>query len=214
MEAKVIFIGCLMLLFFSCNNKFETNNRIQETQIQNQWYVGLKDTVLLEKFEDGFLRYNLKGDTIYHINWGNNSINNNSITKFEILGNGVLGLLDTDENTIILSQSCGTGCLYYVVLPLKQNEPEKIYYFAKAYDLKNKLIAYVPEDENVFIRVENFITGQTIDVKEDNLCPATFKSDCIDAIYFNKNKLVIKWQGKKWEQDKPDLQDKIIPINF
>lgn len=214
MEAKVIFMGCLMLLFFSCNNRIESNNRMPLNQIQNQWYIGLKDTVLIENFDKDFVKYNLQGDTIYNVEWGNETTNNKSITKFDVLGSGVLGLLDRDENTIILSQGCGTACVYYVILPLKQNALEKVYYFAMAYDLKNNLIAYVPEDDGVFIRVENFITGETMNVREDNLCSASFKRDCIDTIYFKKGSLAIKWQGGKWEQGKPDLQEKIIPVNF
>lgn len=214
MENKIILLSSVILFLFSCNNykkQYEDNN---DKPINWQFYVGIKDTVLSEK-RDGFtLTYYFIGDLTYTIKWSSAHFDNKSSRKFDVLGNGVLGILDADSENIILEQSCGSSCMIYVILPLKNNSVEIEYLFAKAYDLKNKLIAYVPEDENVFIRVENFITGQTIDVKEDNLCPATFKSDCIDTIYFNKSKLVIKWQGKKWEQGKPDLQDKIIPINF
>jgi hypothetical protein len=214
MENKMILLYSVLLFLFSCNNYTKQYEDNSDKPIHEQFYVGIKDSILIEKRGDITLIYDFIGDSTYTIKWSSAHFDNKSSRKFDVLGNGVLGILDADSENIILEQSCGSSCITYVILPLKNKSVEKEYLFAKAYDLKNKLIAYVPEDVNVFIRVENFITGQTIDVKEDNLCPATFKSDCIDTIYFNKNKLVIKWQGKKWEKDKPDLQDKIIPINF
>jgi len=209
MEAKIILVNCLVFLVLSCNTKTKLDNRIQ-----NQWYLGLKDTMLIESSGNSFIKYHLQGDTIYSIEWGNKLINNKSNAKFEVLGNGVLGKLEEDEETIVLNQGCGSSCQYYVFLPIKHNETEKVYNYTKAYDLKRKLVVFIPDGNDIFLRVENYITKQTMDIKESNICPAGFKGDCIDSIYFSKNNLVIKWQGDKWKNTSPDPQEKTIPIKF
>lgn len=208
MEAKVILIG-LILLLCSCNNMQIPK---QTVRIQDQWHVGLKDTVLKESLDKSFILFDFQGDTSYSVEWGNRTIRNKTIKSFDVLGNGILGITESDENTIVLGQSCGTSCLYLVVLPLRKNAQEKVYYFVKAYDIRNSLVAFIPEGDNTFIKVENFITGQSMEISEGDLCPAGFKGDCIDTVFFDKSNLVIKWQGKKWEIDKPDSKEKTIQI--
>ncbi|MEA4915900.1 MAG: hypothetical protein VB073_00010 [Proteiniphilum sp.] len=191
------------------------NNQTESIPIQQQWNVGLRDTIIKECVGNSFIAYHLQGDSIYSIEWGNNFITNTSKKKFEVLGSGVLGLLEVDENCILLSQSCGTSCVYYVFLPLKMDATEKVYDFVLANDLKKHLIAYIPTDnDTIFIRVENYLTGQIMDVKETNMCQATFKADCIDSIYFNKSSLILKWQGSGWSETKPDPHERTIPVEF
>lgn len=218
MEAKMILVtvfGFLLMLSCHITTKTETNNQLKSIPIQNQWSVDMKDTVLKECVGSSFIAYHLQGDTVYNIEWGNGAIKNISKEKFEILGNGVLGLLEADENCILLSQNCGTSCVWYVFLPLKANAIEKAYNYALTSDLKNHFVAYIPtEDDEIFIRVENYLTGQTMDVKEVNTCPSAFKADCIDSIYFDKSSLILKWQGSNWSETKSDPHERIIPVIF
>lgn len=213
METKINLIGiiCTCLLLLSCYNQKKNNNQDHSIPIQKQWNIGLKDSTLIEHRENFFVIYHLQGDTAYSIEWGNDSIKNMSMQKFEVLGNGVLGILRTSENCILLSQGCGTSCTYYVILPMKRNMTEKVYYFALANDLKNNFVAYMPSDNNddIFVRVENYLTGQVMDIKETNVCQATSKSDCIDSVYFNKSSLVLKWQDNQ-----QILREREIPIKF
>ena len=123
-------------------------------------------------------------------------------------------MVDYDEKTIILGQSCGTSCKYYVILPLVPNSVEKIYMFAEAFNLEKKMVAYIPEEEDLFIRVENYVTGQYLDIKEENICPAAFKGECIDSVYFSDDTIVIKWQGTEWMNDRPDPKEKKIKIQL
>jgi len=208
MEIKVILAGIIFLLC-SCNNKPIAN---RTARIKDQWHVNMKDTVLTESLKESFIMFDLQGDTSYCIEWGNKTIRNKTIKSFDVLGNGILGVMDSNENAIILGQSCGVSCMYLVVLPLSKNAQEKEYLFAKAYDIGNRLIAFVPEEDKAFIRVENFITGQYMDITEGDLCPAGFKGDCIDTIFFDNSNLVIKWQGNKWEIDKPDPKERTVQI--
>ena len=175
----------------------------------------MKDTVLQQQIGDCFIAYHLQGDTVYSIEWGNTSMKNTSKQKFEVLGNGVLSIFKSDENSILLSQGCGTSCTSYVFLPIKENAVERVYDFALASNLKNNLVAYIPNNsDEIFARVENYLTGQKMDIVETNLCPANFKGDCIDSIYFDKSLLVLKWESSKWENNKPATHIKVIPIKF
>jgi hypothetical protein len=212
MEAKInIVLLSIFLLLLSCQSKKVERNTMS---IENQWSIGMKDTVLKQQIGDCFIAYHLQGDT-YSIEWGNTLMKNISKQKFEVLGNGVLSIFKSDENSILLTQGCGTSCTYYVFLPLKENAVERVYDFALTSDLKNNLVAYIPDNnDEIFVRVENYLTGQKIDIVEANLCPANFKGDCIDSIYFDKSSLVLKWEGSKWEDNKPDPCIKVIPIKF
>ena len=182
MENKTIFISGLMLLLVACADKTQDNNIFLE---KNHWQIGTKDTTLVEKIGNSFVKYHLQGDSI-----------------------------DNDDKTIILGQSCGTSCIYYVILPLTPKSKEKTFLFAKAYNLEKNIVAYIPDEKDVFIRVENFITGQYMNIKEEDVCMAGFKGDCIESVSFSDENIIIKWQGKDWSNDKPDLKEKKIKIKF
>lgn len=183
-------------------------------QIQRKSGRPKKHLQLLSTHGNSFVKYHFYGDSTYTLEWGNENVNNTSREKFEILGSGVPPLVDYDEKTIILGQSCGTSCKYYVILPLVPNSVEKIYMFAEAFNLEKKMVAYIPEEEDLFIRVENYVTGQYLDIKEENICPAAFKGECIDSVYFSDDTIVIKWQGTEWMNDRPDPKEKKIKIQL
>lgn len=211
MENKTIFISSLMLLLIACADKTQDNNIFLE---KNHWQIGSKDTTLVEKIGNLYVKYHLQGDSIYSLEWGNETVSNISKDTFKVLGNGILSLIDNDEKTIILGQSCGTSCIYYVILPLTPKSKEKTFLFAKAYNLEKNIVAYIPDEKGVFIRVENFITGQYMNIKEENVCMAGFKGDCIESVSFSDENIIIKWQGKDWSKGKPDLKEKKIKIKL
>ena len=122
METKMIFIDVLMLLLIACTNKAKNNVSLERNQ---HWLVGTKDTTLVEKIGNSFVKYHLQGDSIYRLEWGNETISNISKDTFKVSGSGILGLISNDENTIILGQGCGTSCIYYVILPLDPKRKEK-----------------------------------------------------------------------------------------
>ena len=133
---------------------------------------------------------------------------------FEILGSGTLGYLTSNKSAIILNQECGTSCSFLVILPIEGNI-EHIYYNPQAINLENNLIAYSPTSfkDSVFLIVENYINHKHINIYENNVCNSTFKGDCIECCYFNKEELVIVWDGKNWKSsNNPDIKKKLIKI--
>ena len=222
MENKTIFISGLMLLLVACADKTQDNNVLLEKN-QNHWQIGTKDTTLVEKIGNLYVKYHLQGDSIYSLEWGNETVSNISKDTFEVLGNGILSYWKIkrdknqrgyDEKTIILGQSCGISCIYYVILPLTPKSKEKTFLFAKAYNLEKNIVAYIPDEKDVCIRVENFITGQYMNIKEEDVCMAGFKGDCIESVSFSDENIIIKWQGKDWSKGKPDLKEKKIKIKL
>jgi len=205
MEIKIIIITLLTLVLNCSNNP--ASARDNATLKQAAKYSARKTIT-----SDGYYKFCFKGDTTYTIVWGNKSFKNKTKRAFDVLGNGTLNLLKSGNNAIILSQGCGTSCVYYVVLPLNPSIEEKVFMPAIAYDIDRNLIAYIADES--FIIIENYLTGQKMDIIEENLCPAAFKGDCIDSCYFNSDSFVIEWQGSKWTNEKPDPQKKIVQIEF
>lgn len=212
MEVKIVvsWVFAFLILTLSC---VKTKEAEHFEKIQDQWYVNLRDTVLNQKIEEKYIRYVFQGDSTYSIEWGNQQFHKKSTSKLDVLGSGVPGVLDSNEETILLSQSCGTSCTTFIILPFEKNQNLKVFDFAVAYDLKNKLIAYVPSSDS-FIRIENFKSGRTKDITEDNACPAASKNECIESARFESNNFVLKWQGKEWQPNKPNLLEKVIPIDL
>lgn len=207
MEIKII--GFLFIIaLISCKNQSSILKSYDENE--QSFVDSAKHTV---NNTGDYYQYHFKGDTVYIIEWGNKSFKTETKQTFEVLGNGILNFVKSENGAIILEQSCGTSCRYSVVLPLKKELKEKVFMQTISYDINNNLIAYIPEEE-AFIRIENYLTGQKLDILESNICPAAFKGDCIDSVYFKGNNVVIKWQGSKWKDDKADPIEKIIPLNF
>jgi hypothetical protein len=194
MKNKIKLIFLTFLLCINCNKK---NPLHKEKKDKSIWFLGMKDTTIKQQLKNSYLIYQLQGDSVYKIKWGNKFFNNESTKKFEVLGNGILEVLASNNNSIVLSQGCGSSCMSYVFLPLKNNIKESTYLFSRAYDLKHNLVAYIPMEEENFLTIENFITKRRIEIKETNLCAAAFKADCIDTIYFKNEYLIIRWDGKK-----------------
>ena len=181
-------------------------------QIQRKSGRPKKHLQLLSTHGNSFVKYHFYGDSTYTLEWGNENVNNTSKEKFEILDGDILSIADYDTNSIILKQKCGISYICYVILPLTPNSTEKTYPFAKAYNLDKKLVAYmpIPKQDNIFIRVENFISCQYMDIKQENVCPETFTSNCIDSVYFADENIILKWKGK----GKLDPKEKIIKIKL
>jgi len=210
MEAKA-FMSLLLILFLSCNMKSTVSIKESEIPIHEQWHVGLSDTVLTEVIDDKFIRFLFSGDTIYRIEWGNKHIKNVSTNQIEVLGNGVLGVLDKDEKAIVLSQTCGTNCRCFVILPILADHNERKYFCALTYDFKTNIIAYVPEGNNL-IRFENIFTGQTWDLVPWYSCSAVFIEECIDTIRFKNDYIMVDWKDPPYSTK--DEQGKSMKIEI
>ncbi len=203
MEIKIINLLLLTILLVSCKQHHNLSSEKNEKLSSNRVYID----------NGNYYQFNSLDDTSYRIAWGNKMVNNESIQIFDVLGSGKLNLVKSNDKVVILGQSCGSSCVYYVVLPFITGLKEKVFMQTIAYDINKNVVAYIPDDES-FIRIENYLTGQKLDIKENNLCPAAFKGDCIDSSYFKNDSFIIKWQGSKWDNDKLDSQEKIIPIKF
>lgn len=215
---KLFFLGLVISSFLlkSCSSADQKNKLMGSVPIEDQWSVGMNDTVLVQQTEYGFIEYELIGDSVYRIVWGNEQFRNKSAGKFEVSGQGLMSFYASDDSEIVLGRSCGTSCNCLVVLPLVLNATEKVYQFAQAIDLKRNLVAFVPENAALinFVNVENYHTGETLNIEEYDVCGAAFKGDCIDTVYFEDGNVVVKWQGVDWGTNRPDPQVKKIPIAF
>lgn len=210
MKIKIAyFIAALLVVTASCQQT-RTSNKDEEVISANR-----VDCFLL-KHDSAFCKveYQNVDSSLYRITWGNTSFFNTTTKVFEVLGNGLLQLKGYNEDVIVLTQGCGTSCAYNVVLPLQRQVMERVYMFVKAIDITNNLVAYIPEDDSVFIRVENFITGNKMNIKEKKICSAAFKGDCIDTCYFNEGNFIYSWNGSNWTINTPDLMRKGGQINL
>jgi hypothetical protein len=210
MENKIIFTQVLLLcLFFSCTSSYQKTNSIP---INKQWSVGTKDTTLQQHFDNSFITYYFFGDTNYRIEWGNETIKNKTKNNYEVLGNGVLSVMEFNERTIVLGQGCGTSCFYYIFLPLEKDAIEKSYYFAYAYDIEKNIVVFLPENKD-FLRIENFYTQNKLDIEDPNLCFSTFEEDFIENISFNDTALILSWNMSELDTLNNGIKEKIIPLN-
>lgn len=216
-----VFLICILafLLSIGCKDKAQTNikgkNPIPADNTNNP--------PPCERFEIRELKKGVYykiipvSDTTYTLKWGEKG-KKRFISKrlFEITGSGTLEYLTSNDNIIILAHSCGTSCTYFVILPIK-NDNLQAFYHPQAINLNRNLIAYSPKDneDNVFLIVENYITGEKTLIKETNLCPAIFKGECIECCYFDGQDLIVKWQGENWKShNKQDINVKMIPIGL
>ena len=217
---KIILVACNLLtaiILISCgNNSINKTPLVANNQVQN-------DTTPHKSFEirrlDPKFYYQTKklSDTTYSIEWGKKGVNKYTSNKvFEISGSGMLTYLTSNDSVIILSQSCGTSCTYFVLLSLNRDKI-MTYDNPEALNLNKNLIAYVSDPDNdgqIVLTVENYINGKKMIVKVNNVCPSAIKYSCIEECYFEHNTLIIKWDGSKWQSSKPDLQVKRIPITI
>jgi hypothetical protein len=207
METKVI-SSLVFITIFGCNNPstIKGNDHLKPSL--------KKTSEIVEVNKNDYYKLHFMGDTAYFIEWGNKLYKNETKRTFDVLGSGNVTTRESSNDAIILSQGCGTSCTYYIVLPLKAGSKEKVFMQAIASNISKNIVAYIPEEEEPFIRIENYLTGKKLDIVEKNLCPAAFKGDCIDTSYFKGNNFIVKWQGSKWNDDKKDPQEKIVVIDF
>ncbi len=208
MEIKIeniYILPILALLFLSCNNKIKEDNHdlFLAEKIKNE-----------KSFNDGsYYKYVQENDSVYKIEWGNKSFKNLSKNSFDFLGNGKFNFLKKGDKSIVLSQSCGTSCTQYLVLPIFEESQEKLYMQAIAVNVSNNLVVFISENGS-FFTIENYLTGKKKDYFEKNLCPSALKIDCIDSVYFKGSNFFIEWQGNKWTNNKTDPQRKNIQIDL
>lgn len=208
MRALVFLYVFIVFMSYSCcynKNKLYEKNIVAET-------VDTSKTISL--LSDNYYKFIYLTEFQYRIEWGNKLFNSISKDTFNVDGSGTLYLLGSSDDFIILQQSSGMNCKYSVILPLSPQIEEQIYFFTIALDIKNNLIAYLPEDQENFIILKNYLNGKVMEIEEKDLCPATFSGDCIDTCFFDMTYLVIKWQGSKWQTTQLDTKERKIKINL
>lgn len=203
-------ISILLLFVISCNSPNETKEKNNCMEITGKDTIWKRHTIK----NDAFYQFLPITDSTYKVEWGNRVFNNVSNEVFETSGSGIFQLLDHNEMAIILEKSCGTSCNSYLVLPFHSQAKEKVFLFAIAYNMENNLVAYISENDQVFVSVENYLTRKKTDIKIESLCPAAFKGDCIDTSYFINNKYIIRWHGCNWSDSNQDILQKEIFINL
>jgi hypothetical protein len=188
MEAKMIVLCFILLSLIGCQKAQPIDSKNNFPQVENRDQSAYN----IEEANHAYAFHDL-GDTAYFITWGDQTTHIKRSRPFQVLGNGRLGLEATAQNAILLSQSCGTSCAQYVVLPHYQDAQEHVYLFGRAYDLQKELVAYIPEDETVLITVEHFQSGKSLNISPKNLCGAAFRGDCIQSCQFKGDSLCLTW---------------------
>lgn len=149
----------------------------------------------------------------YRISWGNRSFVNYSNKIYETLGNGNLGLIDFNDNYILLGQSTGTdGANIRILLPLEKDatilEKENVLFE----NLRKNILVFEKTDSIYQLEILNFKTLKSQSLVFDDICPAAAKSMCIDSIFLNNNQIVFQYQGNKWDANKPDNKVKVLDL--
>lgn len=200
----VIFLMC----FTSCS---QTNNKSRINDLtQIETYIK-KDSIITT--EGNYVVFLYLSDSTYLIKWGQSTKHLFASDTLNVIGSGVFNIVETTKNSILLKQSCGTGCQSGLILSLSPPILRKFLFIITA-DLKNNLVAYIAESDKSFITVENFITGEKQNIDETNLCPAAFKGECIDSVSFVDRQLFIRWQGEKWSHKQKDTREWKIKIEI
>jgi hypothetical protein len=188
MEATMIVLCFILLALMGCHEAQPIDSKVDFPQVEKSYEGAHK----IAAANQGYAFHDL-GDTAYCITWGDQTTYSNRSRPFKVLGNGRLGLEATAPNAILLSQSCGTSCTQYVVLPRRKGAQEHVYLFGRAYDLQKELVAYIPEDETVLIAVAHFQSGKRLNISPKNLCGAAFRGDCIQSCQFKGDSLCLVW---------------------
>jgi len=207
MIAKPMLFFISLLSLVSCSNPKGSSLATKETVISSDigridLYSNLNDTVLLSK--NIFLVYEHVSIDSFRTKWG--KVNNVMVycDTLPIFASGLPILAWHNNNTICLTQGCGTDCYFAYILLFKTGEI-KTYMYPLAYDTANNIIVCAGDnyDSKVFLVVENFLTGEKKEIIEDYLPgPPGY---AIESINFNQSGLLVKWRDS---QDK--MQDKVF----
>lgn len=194
MEIKIVI--SLLFALFSCNLK---NNQASGDSL---------------KYGKSFYELKYLNSEKYLIEWGNDAYKNISKDTFEVLGNGVLGLINFNSNYILLGQSTGTGgANIRIILPLKKDatilEKENVLFE----NLQKNILVFEKLDSNYLLEILNFKSFKSKTIELEDICTAGEKSMCIDTIFLNNNQIIFQYQGNKWDANKPDNRKKVVNLD-
>lgn len=198
MEIKIVLL--ISYCLFGCR---EQNNSQNNKQIEAK-----VDTLTT----DTFYNFEFIDSEKYIIEWGTKSFKNVSKDTFDVLGNGSLELIESNDKYLVLNQPCGSGCALYVLLPLIPKNKEFIFWNVVYNDLKNEFIIATMDPGLGKFGIFKYLTGLHQEIILTELCPAADKAMCIDTIFFNNNEIIFQYQGSKWQNDKPDYKVKSIRL--
>ncbi|MGB4818161.1 MAG: hypothetical protein WBP33_03515 [Saprospiraceae bacterium] len=197
MEIKIII--SLLLTLSGCKIKNEPSFTSKENTYGK---VDIKHSYFELKYLDS---------VNYLIEWGTPEYKNTSRDTFEILGNGSLEETESNNEYIVLAQSCGTSCVINTILPLYKGAKELTFMPVLFNDINNSIIVLSKDTESDF-ELLNYKSNKSKVFNLPDICPAAEKSMCIDSIYIEKDEIYFKYQGNKWQNDKPDNKVKSIRL--
>ncbi len=200
MEIMIVFL--IISIFGACrNNEIPININIHSAL----------DTL----HNDAFVENKFISEDRYQIEWGTSKFTNITKDTFGISGSGSLEFDEEYSNSkyLVTTQLCGSGCTRYVILPLQQNATELDFMDVEYINTFNNLIITTINPSSGDFLLTNFATNQMQKIEIKDMCPAADKSMCIDSIFLQNNQIVIKYQGNKWEANKPDNKVRVVELN-
>ncbi len=202
----------LIITIISCNEKKEnqsidlklfdkSNDSIEsDINVNNEdchLWLSDADTVLSN---GTFIRYIIKDQKV-RIEWGNKKFRRILTNSYECDGapSWVPTIRWSTSKYIGLKYGCGSPCWGTIILPLNDRDSviERMYDLEK--DLKNNKIVYLDYETYDKLIVENFETGNKINIKYTFNCKAAFTGYCIDTLTINNDSLTIRWLD--WKDD-------------
>jgi hypothetical protein len=211
---KVQLLIWLTIILFSCTEKkADSTDQTDSSKVadnstkadfEDNAYEGqddcntwLADTTLAS---GDFVKY-IKQNGRVKIEWGNNHFKR--ILKNDYDCEGAASWVPTirwsTSKYIGLKYGCGSPCWGSIVLP--KNSKDSV--FERMYDLeidtiRNRMV-YPDKETYGKLIVENFETGQKMNIDCKFECKAAFIGYCIDTLILSKDMLTIKWVD--WTND-------------
>lgn len=192
---QVKILTFINLIFCTINSCF--------CQINDSWLIGMKDSNLILETKFCNIVYSIDNNEEYSILWFNDTINNRSVAKFTILGNGFLEIESLKKEYIMLLQEVGQREKIAVCLPIKKDAKEIIYENLIDYDSINNIVITSNYDiDRIDLKIINILTNKYLDIYILNVCTATCCIHCIKEIEYKHGELLIKWYGKNNQEMK------------
>jgi hypothetical protein len=164
---------------------------------------------------DETVRYLYVSDSTYRVQWRQLDSVRVSQDVFGFAASRGLQIADSTPSVIILKQTLGTSNTLTVFLPRDTRNREAVFRGVLNYDLNEHLVAFVNEDDHQsLVVISDYLSGVSMVVREEDICPAALKTECIDSTAFNGREFYIRWHASKWSPSDGDLRDRRVKINF
>jgi hypothetical protein len=200
----------LTIIFFSCHEKkadqpdktdsLNVGDNSAKTDFeykQDDCHVWLADTTLTT---GEFIKY-IKEDGKVKIEWGNKTFKRILKNDYDCEGapSWVPTIRWSTSKYIGLKYGCGSPCWGSIILPINSKDSVIERMYDLQVDTLGNRVVYLDKETYDRLVVENFRTGQKINIDYGFECKAVFTGYCIDTLILNKDKLTIKWVD--WTND-------------